>query len=234
MNPHINPEYVITLQGRQYCTYRGVLDCAHGMGLEGIRTRLIQVPGPDNDHVAIVEAEVRLKDGRVFADIADASPKNVNSRIASALIRMASTRAKGRALRDAVNIGEALVEELPDVDAEPPQPARPAPLRAPAAARPVSAPSRSPASAPEGDGEAAEDAAAPLVVRDAAPAPEAPTSAPAATAAAAPSAPVEMVCSDPDCGRTVTQGQHNFSVKTFGVALCPQCQRKRQAQGKTS
>ena len=117
MSPNINPEYVISLQGQEYCTYRGVLDRAHALGLEGIRTRILQVPGPDNEYVAIVEAEIRMQDGRVFVDVADASPKNVASRLASALIRMASTRAKGRALRDAVNIGEALAEEL-DMDAE--------------------------------------------------------------------------------------------------------------------
>jgi len=132
VNPNINPEHVITLQGQQYCTYRGVLECAHAMGLEGIRTRILQVPGPDNEYVAIVEAEVRLKDGRVFVDVADASPKNVTQRLSSALIRLASTRAKGRALRDAVNIGEALAEELSEVESDPAVVATHTPCPAPA------------------------------------------------------------------------------------------------------
>ena len=110
MNPNINPEHVITLQGQQYCTYRGVLECAHAMGLEGIRTRILQVPGPDNEYVAIVEAEVRLKDGRVFVDAADASPKNVTAPLLGTHPSGVHP-CKGRA-RDAVNIGEALPRSL--------------------------------------------------------------------------------------------------------------------------
>lgn len=226
MSAHINPDYIITLQGEQYCTYRGVLDCAHSLGLEGIRTRLLQVPGPDNDYVAIVEAEVRMKDGRVFTDVADASPRNVSARMANALIRMASTRAKGRALRDAVNIGEALAEELPDVEGEVPVPARVAPARATSVPQRTAAPSARPLAGVA----AVESEAQELPTREGVP--EAMAQAPS-EAVAAPSAPEELVCSNPDCGRSITQGQYNYSVKTYGAALCPQCQRKRQAQGKT-
>jgi hypothetical protein len=247
----INPEHIITLQGQQYCTYRGVLECAHSLGLEGIRTRILQVPGPDNDHVAIVEAEVRLKDGRVFVDVADASPKNVHARLATALIRLASTRAKGRALRDAVNIGEVLAEELPDVEAEQPLPAAPSRTPARAAAAPAramarasesdtreSAPSPAPrAAAHAGESDARESVpparTPPPVVNpplQAEPEPAAPH--PVAPAVEAP--PAEHVCSSPDCGRSVTQGQYNFSIQKFGQPLCPACQRRQQSREKAT
>lgn len=261
MNPNINPEHVITLQGQQYCTYRGVLECAHAMGLEGIRTRILQVPGPDNEYVAIVEAEVRLKDGRVFVDVADASPKNVTQRLSSALIRLASTRAKGRALRDAVNIGEALAEELSEVESDPAIVATHTPRPAPAPAAPVTpAPPATPAAPaaptpgpesynasktapPSGNGSHAPATPQPLPPTaeegkdepGSAPGPMAFTPMPAGSAHPAPEARAnELVCSSPGCGRVVTQGQYNYSMQTYGAALCPACQRKRKAQEKTS
>ena len=62
------------------------------------------------------EATAVGKNGEVFSDIGDANPGNCQELIAKHLIRMASTRAKGRALRDMCNIGIACLEELSDFD----------------------------------------------------------------------------------------------------------------------
>jgi hypothetical protein len=53
---------------------------------------------------------------KVFTGIGDANPRNVNRNIANHLIRMAETRAKARALRDAFNVGMTAVEELESTD----------------------------------------------------------------------------------------------------------------------
>lgn len=92
-------------------TYPGLLSKAHEEGLQRISTRLVQVPSDENGRTAIAKALVETKKGR-FEGIGDADPSNVNSFIAPHLIRMAETRAKARALRDAVNIGVISFEEL--------------------------------------------------------------------------------------------------------------------------
>ena len=123
---------MIIRQGKQYVLYSGLLDEAHSLGLTGIDTDLIQVPDESNRNVAIVKATAEMEDGRRFSGIGDASPENVGRNIAPHLIRMAETRAKARALRDAVNVGATALEELSDGDDAPPAPQstpRPTPIR---------------------------------------------------------------------------------------------------------
>jgi hypothetical protein len=113
-------EFMITRQGKQYVLFAGLLDEAHSRGLRGIDTELVQVPDDANGSVAIVKATAEMDDGRRFSGIGDASPENVGRNIVPHLIRMAETRAKARALRDAVNVGATALEELSDGDDAPP------------------------------------------------------------------------------------------------------------------
>ena len=113
-------EFLITRQGKQYVLFAGLLDEAHGRGLRGIDTDLLQVPDESNGNVAIVKATAEMEDGRRFSGIGDASPDNVGRSIAPHIIRMAETRAKARALRDAVNVGATALEELSEGDDAPP------------------------------------------------------------------------------------------------------------------
>ena len=104
-------EYMIERQGKRFVLYAGLLEEAHSRGLRSIETDLLQVPDAGNGEVAIVRAVVRTEDGK-FTGIGDASPENVNRTIAPHVIRMAETRAKARALRDAINVGVTAFEEL--------------------------------------------------------------------------------------------------------------------------
>lgn len=92
-------------------TYAGLLSLAHDQGLKRIDTSLVQLPSETNGHTAVFTAVIETEHGS-FKGHGDANPDNVASRIVPHIIRMAETRAKARALRDAVNIGEVAVEEL--------------------------------------------------------------------------------------------------------------------------
>ncbi len=118
-------EYMIERGGRRFVLYAGLLEEAHARGLRSIETELLQVPGPENGEVAIAKAVVRTEGGK-FSGIGDASPENVGRAIRPHVIRMAETRAKARALRDAINVGVTALEELIGDESEEiaPEPAR--------------------------------------------------------------------------------------------------------------
>ena len=112
-------EFLVERQGKQFVLYSGLLAMAHEQGLKSIATELVQIPNENNNRVAICTASVTLeKDGvlRAFHGIGDAAPNNVAPAMQTCLIRLAETRAKARALRDAVNVGMAALEELSDDD----------------------------------------------------------------------------------------------------------------------
>lgn len=110
----IDRKWIVNLNGKDFVLYAGLLAEATDQGLRGIETQLIQIPTEENGHTAIVKAIALIEGRSVFEGYGDANPKNVNPRMVGALIRMAETRAKGRALRDATNIGITMLEELPD------------------------------------------------------------------------------------------------------------------------
>jgi hypothetical protein len=127
---------------REAIAYAELLKIAHDDGLKSIRTQLLVTPNEENGRLAIVKAVVEVERGR-FEGIGDADPTSVEGFLAPHLIRVAETRAKARALRDAVNVGVVSFEELDGVSldrdsslgsgASAPRPSRPARIAAPPA-----------------------------------------------------------------------------------------------------
>jgi len=95
----------------QVVWYPELLDKAHNDGLKGIKTKIEQLPNESNGQTAIFSAQVELEKG-IFFGTGDANPDNVAREIAPHFIRAAETRAKARALRDALNIPIVAIEEL--------------------------------------------------------------------------------------------------------------------------
>ncbi len=87
------------------------MDLAHQHNLKSLEVELIQIPTKENNMTAICKATATTED-KIYTDIGDASPQSVNNTIAPHLIRMASTRAKARVLRDLTNVGMTAVEEI--------------------------------------------------------------------------------------------------------------------------
>ena len=112
--PKLDERFVRTIEGRDFVLYAGLLDLAHQKGLLKIEVEPIQYPSKDNGNMAICRAVAISKTGESFSDVGDANPTNCNSKVAKHLLRMASTRAKARALRDLTNIGMTCLEELED------------------------------------------------------------------------------------------------------------------------
>jgi hypothetical protein len=129
---------------KEIASYATLLDQAHGLGLARVRTSVIQLPTEENGHTAILKAEIETAQG-LFEAHGDASPDSVDPDLVPHLIRVAETRAKARALRDAVNSGIVSLEELDGV--------RPLPASRPGsgATAPRRGPSRTGSGAPRTD-----------------------------------------------------------------------------------
>jgi hypothetical protein len=81
---------------------------AHERGLQSLSAHFISVDAS----LALAEATVEFSDGKTFSECGDATLSNVNPKVKPHFPRMALTRAKARALRDALNISMCSVEEL--------------------------------------------------------------------------------------------------------------------------
>ena len=106
--PGIPQQFLTELHGRTFVQYAGLLALAHAQGLVSIAAHFISV----SDTLALAEASIEFADGRTFSECADSTPENVGKQVRPHFARLALTRAKARALRDALNIGMVCVEEL--------------------------------------------------------------------------------------------------------------------------
>ena len=114
--PKLDPRFVVQIENQDFAKYSGLLDLAHMKKLQSLEVEIVQVPKKENEMVAICKAHARTAFGESFIDVGDANPSNCNYKVAKHLLRMASTRAKARSLRDLTNIGITCLEELGDLD----------------------------------------------------------------------------------------------------------------------
>jgi hypothetical protein len=114
--PKLKDGFLKNIKGKDFVLYAGVLDLATQKGLLKLEVELLQYPTKENGNEAICRAIAEGRNGEVFSDIGDANPGNCTPLIAKHLIRMASTRAKGRCLRDMCNISIACLEESESMD----------------------------------------------------------------------------------------------------------------------
>jgi hypothetical protein len=104
----IPPQYIQIIHGKPFVRYAGLLAMAHERGLQKLTATFVSV----TDDLAVAQASAIFLDGRRFVESGDATPENVHFGVRPHFARLALTRAKARALRDALNIGICAVEEL--------------------------------------------------------------------------------------------------------------------------
>jgi len=114
--PKLDERFLITIEGQDFVKYAGLLDLAHQKRLTNFNVEILQYPNGQNEQTAICKAHAQTATGDIFSDIGDANPKNCNYKVSKHLLRMASTRAKARCLRDLTNVGMTCLEELGDLD----------------------------------------------------------------------------------------------------------------------
>lgn len=197
----IDRQFFVQLQGRDFVLFAGLQDGATRAGLKSVVTTVVQLPTAENGRLAVMKARVEFEDGRVFEAIGDASPDSVGRMILPHILRMAETRAVGRAYRWALNIGATMREELGGDD-EPKQDSRSAHHE-----RTVQPGDDGPVASGVRGGEAAGQPA------------RAAARAPAGGAGAAAAAPAR--CSVEGCDRFITPKQKAETLSAYGEMLCP-------------
>ena len=103
----IDPRHIVTIQGKPFVKFAGLLAAAHARGLQSLK-----VEWTFNDAELSLAHAVAVFPFGTFAESGDASPANVNKKVAPHFRRCALTRAAARCLRDALNCDMVALEEL--------------------------------------------------------------------------------------------------------------------------
>jgi hypothetical protein len=104
----IPPQYVVTIQGKPFVKFAGLLQLAHEQGLVSLTATWTF----NSDELSLAHAVATFSDGRRFEESGDAAPSSVSKKVAMHFRRVALTRAKARVLRDALGLDMVAVEEL--------------------------------------------------------------------------------------------------------------------------
>ena len=98
------------IQGKPCVKFAGLRQMAHERGLVALTADWTY----NDTELSLAYAVATFQDGRHFEEAGDATPANTNRKVAVHFRRVALTRAKARALRDALGIDLVAVEELAD------------------------------------------------------------------------------------------------------------------------
>lgn len=119
LKPEFKAKFVKNLQGKEFVLYNGLITLGKEKGIKSLTSNILQYPGPENGNTIIIESvligyeEINGENVEVtYTGIGDANVSNCNSKVGQHFIRMAETRAKGRALRDYLGIDMVMSEEL--------------------------------------------------------------------------------------------------------------------------
>ncbi len=103
-------KYIVKISGKDYMTYEGVLKKLHIKSKGDFSLEIID--SWNNEEMTKAWCKVRLTVGKqIFDGIGSSTPENTGA-VKGHPIEIANTRAKGRAFRDYLNIGEVMAEEL--------------------------------------------------------------------------------------------------------------------------
>ena len=111
-NTKSTKDFMVKIGGKEFITYEGLLHLAHKKGLISMDITDHHVDFDKESAWCMVV--VRFKDESFFEGFGSSTPKNTGAMVRSHFVEMSHTRAKARALRDALDIGVASVEELGD------------------------------------------------------------------------------------------------------------------------
>ena len=106
---------VVKIKEKDHVTYKRLLDQAHSKGLRSIEILESWVNEDMSREWCKVRAKFKVGDDEkemFFDGFGSATPENTTDMTKTHPVEMSNTRAKGRALRDFLNIGEAMIEEL--------------------------------------------------------------------------------------------------------------------------
>jgi hypothetical protein len=106
----IPSKYIVDIQGTLAVRFAGLLLLAHERGLVSLTADWTL----NDPELSLAHAVAVFSDGRKFEEAGDASPTNVGKKVAGHFRRVALTRAKARALRDALGVDLVAVEEMAD------------------------------------------------------------------------------------------------------------------------
>ena len=108
--PESKESYIVNIKGKDFMTYEGLLKLAHKKD-ENFSITIVE--SWQSEDLKRAWCKVRLTAlGRTFDGIGSSTPENTGQMTQDHPIEMANARAKGRALRDYLNIGQAMAEEL--------------------------------------------------------------------------------------------------------------------------